>query len=195
MGFFFRNMLDGIPVFNNFSCFIKSEEIHGYIFVIIRPGLMGMQGNHITFGHTSYEFDGLVRVFCGHSIKVIDAAHHLAEVTALFPKTKSTTIDFVMPAWRLGKYKVLNLANGIRYFSVTDAKGHDIVAKKVDKNTWRVNLDKPSKLAVSYQLYANQLADRARHIDDTHAYLDGASSFIYSPVPLSIAAIWKLLFY
>ncbi|MFT5451806.1 MAG: putative metalloprotease with PDZ domain [Enterobacterales bacterium] len=125
-----------------------------------------------------------------YSIEIIDAAHHLAEVTALFPKTKSTTIDFVMPAWRLGKYKVLNLANGIRYFTVTDAKGRDIVAKKVDKNTWRVNLDKPSKLAVSYQLYANQLGSRTRHIDDTHAYLDGASSFIYSPefmdLPLTV---------
>ncbi|MFT5519820.1 MAG: putative metalloprotease with PDZ domain [Enterobacterales bacterium] len=121
-----------------------------------------------------------------YSIKVIDPAHHLAEVTALFPKTKSTTLDFVMPAWRLGKYKVLNLANGIRYFSVTDAKGHDILARKIDKNTWRVNLDKPSKLAVSYQLYANQLGARARHIDDTHAYLDGASSFIYSPEFMSL---------
>jgi len=125
-----------------------------------------------------------------YSIKITDTAHHLAEVTALFPKTTSTTIDFVMPAWRLGKYKILNLANGIRHFSVTDAKGLELVAKKIDKNTWRVVLDKPSKLAVSYQLYANQLSTRARHIDDTHAYLDGASSFIYSPefmnLPLTV---------
>lgn len=116
-----------------------------------------------------------------YSIKITDAAHHLAEVTVLFPKTEASSIDFVMPAWRLGKYKILNLANGIRLFRVTDARGTELPARKVDKNTWRVMLGKPSKLAVTYQLYANQLETRTRHIDDSHAFLDGASSFIYSP--------------
>jgi len=116
-----------------------------------------------------------------YSIEITDAAHHLAEVTVLFPQTERSTVDLIMPVWRLGKYKILDLANGLRHFKVTDARGRELAVKKIDKNTWRVNLDRPSKLAVSYQLYANQLAYRARHIDDTHAYLDGASSFIYSP--------------
>ncbi|MCP3675505.1 MAG: M61 family metallopeptidase [Gammaproteobacteria bacterium] len=134
-----------------------------------------------------------------YSIKIADADHHLAEVTVLFPHTDSKTVDFIMPAWRLGYYKVLNLANGIRHLRVTDTKGNDLKAKKVDKNTWRVYLDKPTKIAVSYQLYANQLARRARHIDDTHAYLDGVSTFIYSPefidkrltVELDVPYAWR----
>ncbi len=113
-------------------------------------------------------------------VKIIDPAHHLAEVTALFPKVEKGTIDFVMPAWRLGKYKILNLANGIRHFSVTDAKGNVLKVRKIDKNSWRVETDKPTKLVISYELYANQLETRTRHIDDTHAYLDGVSSFVYS---------------
>ncbi len=134
-----------------------------------------------------------------YSLKITDADHHLAEVTVLFPSTDSATVDFIMPAWRLGYYKVLNLANGIRHLRVTDVKGKDLKAKKVDKNTWRVHLDKPTKIAVSYQLYANQLARRARHIDDTHAYLDGVSTFIYSPefidkrltVELDVPYAWR----
>lgn len=134
-----------------------------------------------------------------YSVKITDAAHHLAEVTVLFPKTEASSIDFVMPAWRLGKYKILNLANGIRSFTVTDARGRELIARKVDKNTWRIILDRPSKLAVTYQLYANQLETRARHIDDTHAYLDGAGSFIYSPefmhlpltVTLDVPSKWR----
>jgi len=86
-----------------------------------------------------------------------------------------------MPAWRLGKYKILNLANGIRQFTVTDAKGKKLAVEKIDKNSWRVITEKPTRLAVSYELYANQLETRTRHIDDSHAYLDGVSTFIYSP--------------
>ena len=116
-----------------------------------------------------------------YSLKITDAPHHLAEVTVLFPKSEAETIDFIMPAWRLGKYTILDLANGIRNFTVTNADGKELSVKKIDKNTWRVKLSNPTKIAVSYQLYANQLNTRTRHIDDTHAYLDGASSFIYSP--------------
>jgi len=116
-----------------------------------------------------------------YSIEITDATHHLAEVTVLFPKTDNRTIDFILPAWRLGKYQILNLANGIRNFKVSDTHGDDISVQKIDKSTWRATLDKPSKLAVSYDLYANQLETRVRHIDDTHAYLDGVGTFIYSP--------------
>lgn len=114
-------------------------------------------------------------------IEITDASHHLAEVTVLFPRTESGTIDFIMPAWRLGKYQILNLANGIRNFRVSDSSGDKVYVQKIDKSTWRATLDKPSKLAVSYDLYANQLESRVRHIDDTHAYLDGVGTFIYSP--------------
>ncbi len=116
-----------------------------------------------------------------YSVEITDASHHLAEVTILFPETNAGTIDFIMPAWRLGKYQILNLANGIRKFNVSDTQGKEIAVRKIDKNTWRATLDHPSKLAVSYDLYANQLDSRSRHIDDTHAYLDGVSTFIYSP--------------
>jgi len=112
-----------------------------------------------------------------YSVKITDAAHHMAEITVLFPQTESRTIDFIMPAWRLGKYQILNLANGIRHFKVTDVRGNEVKSHRIDKNSWRVSLDKPTKLAVSYELYANQLSSRTRHIDDTHAYLDGVITF------------------
>jgi predicted metalloprotease with PDZ domain len=116
-----------------------------------------------------------------YSLKITDAPHHLAQVAAKFPPTESASMDFIMPAWRLGKYKILNLANGIRNFTVTNTNGDILKAAKIDKNTWRVQLPRPTPVTVTYQLYANQLDTRARHIDDSHAYLDGASTFVYSP--------------
>ena len=47
-----------------------------------------------------------------YSLRITDAPHHLAQVAAKFPPTDSVSMDFIMPAWRLGKYKILNMANG-----------------------------------------------------------------------------------
>ena len=46
---------------------------------------------------------------------------------------------------------------------------------------WQVALTKPTQVTVNYQLYANELGQRTRHISSTHAYLDSSSVFMYSP--------------
>lgn len=115
-----------------------------------------------------------------YRVEINDPNHHYAEVAVLFPKTEQQHLDIIMPSWRLGYYKILDLANGIRHMSATDSNGNNLPIQKINKYTWRVQLDKPTKVAVTYQLYANLLARRARHIDDSHAFLDGVSSFVYS---------------
>ena len=116
-----------------------------------------------------------------YELEVTNADQHYAEITVLFPTTSQEYLDVVMPSWRLGKYQVLNLANGIRDLSASDSSGTELPVKKIDKNTWRIFLHEPTKIVVTYELYANQLKTRTRHIDDTHAYLDGVSTFIYAP--------------
>src|SRR5438874_2490739 len=51
-----------------------------------------------------------------YQLRISDAAHHLAEVSATFPAATGTTLDVQMPIWRTGRYEVLNLANGVRRF-------------------------------------------------------------------------------
>ena len=45
---------------------------------------------------------------------------------------------------------------------------------KTDKGTWRVTTKPGDAVTVQYELYANMLGERTRHIDDTHAYLDAS---------------------
>ena len=89
-------------------------------------------------------------------------------------------LDVKMPAWRTGRYNILNLANGVSGFTATDAQGRPLQWQKVDKSTWRIQLPQATPVRVRYNLYANELALRTRHIDDSHAYLDASAVFMYA---------------
>lgn len=115
-----------------------------------------------------------------YTLHITEPAHHLAEVTATFPKSSGLAVDFKLPAWRTGRYEILNLANGVSHFEAKDSKGRALTWEKVEKSTWRVHLDKPDEISLSYQVYANQLTKRTRHIDETHAYIDASGFFMFS---------------
>ncbi|GAA5219200.1 PDZ domain-containing protein [Corallincola platygyrae] len=108
-----------------------------------------------------------------------DPSHHLAEVT-IKQSVNAGDVSFYLPVWRTGKYRVLPLANGIRQFSATDQSGQPLFWEKEDKSQWQVNVPKAGEITVKYQLYANMLGDRVRHIDDSHAYLDASGVFMYT---------------
>jgi len=108
--------------------------------------------------------------------------HHIAKVTIDFDAVIDDQVNFYLPTWRTGRYKVLNLANGIREFSAIDEQGKTLPWKKTTKDTWQVNGVKNKKIQLSYQIYANQLALRTRHIDDSHAFIDNSTVVMYSDV-------------
>lgn len=120
------------------------------------------------------------------------AIHHLGDVTVKFDKTNQSYIDAKLPAWRTGRYNILNLANGVRRFEAQSEDGEALKWEKVDKSTWRVYLDGPTEVTLSYQVYANELGLRARHIDDSHAYIDASGFFMFNEAQRSEAVTVQL---
>ncbi len=114
-----------------------------------------------------------------YQINITQPIHHLAEVTIKFPKGHEQ-LELFLPVWRTGNYKVINQANGIRKFRVKGNDDSHLNWQRVSKSQW--NIDNPSKesVIVKYELYANELAKRSRHIDSTHAYLDATATFMYA---------------
>jgi len=92
--------------------------------------------------------------------------HHTGIVTTDFPVTDGPYLDVKMAAWRTGRYTIMNLANGVSQFAATDAGGKSLPWEKIDKSTWRIRLGNPTAVHVRYELYANELGSRTRHIDD-----------------------------
>ncbi|MBB1379493.1 M61 family metallopeptidase [Pseudoalteromonas sp. SR43-2] len=115
-----------------------------------------------------------------YSLEISQPQHHLGDVSVEFPKTAQAHLDIKLPAWRTGRYEMLNLANGIRYFKAKDEDGKELKWEKIDHSTWRVHLNEPTEVNVDYQVYANELGKRARHIDDSHAFIDASGFFMFS---------------
>ena len=124
--------------------------------------------------------------------------HHIGVVSMTLP-AGSSQVTVMMPAWRTGKYKILDLANGVRQFSALDAQGKQLTWQHLDKSSWQINNPKAGAITVKYQVYANQLGTRTRHIDDSHAYIDATGVFMYQPerrdedikVTLTVPKAWK----
>jgi predicted metalloprotease with PDZ domain len=134
-----------------------------------------------------------------YAIDLTSPEHHLGQVSTVFPATPGPYLDVKMAAWRPGRYSILDLANGVRRFSATDSQGRPLRWQKVDKSTWRIHLGRPTSVRIGYELYANELGLRTRHIDDSHAYLDAAAVFMYADryrgdevsVALNVPRGWK----
>ncbi|MGL1959447.1 MAG: PDZ domain-containing protein [Colwellia sp.] len=122
----------------------------------------------------------ITKAAVGVNISITQPEHHLAKITLTFEKSKKNKTDFHLPSWRTGRYEILNIANGIRHFSAKSDQGKKLSWHKIDKDTWQVDNTAHKKIQISYQVYANQLAQRTRHIDDSHAYLDASSVVMYS---------------
>jgi predicted metalloprotease with PDZ domain len=134
-----------------------------------------------------------------YAIDLTSPEHHLGQVRIAFPATSGAFLDVKMPAWRPGRYTILDLANGVRRFAATDAQGRPLAWEKIDKSTWRIHLPRPTAVHVGYELYANELGLRTRHIDDSHAFLDASATFMYADryraddvtVELKVLPQWK----
>lgn len=113
-------------------------------------------------------------------ISVVNPQHHYASVKIEFDEQLTTEqASFHLPTWRTGRYEILNLANGIRDFSALDQQGNKLTWLKTDKDTWQVQNTLNKKITISYQVYANQLGKRTRHIDDSHAFIDASTVVMY----------------
>jgi len=93
----------------------------------------------------------------------------------------SPTLDLALPVWRTGRYAVINPAGTVNGVRAQGHAGKILPISKLDKTTWRVHTGDCPEIEIRYGVYANSLADRTRHVDDTHAFLSGATVFFYIP--------------
>jgi predicted metalloprotease with PDZ domain len=79
-----------------------------------------------------------------------------------------------MPVWTPGSYLVREYA---RHVEALQAEA-PASARKIRKNAWSVQTAGGGQVVVRYRLYANELTVRTSHVDDSHAFLVGAATFM-----------------
>ncbi|MEW5931568.1 MAG: PDZ domain-containing protein [Gemmatimonadota bacterium] len=103
-------------------------------------------------------------------------------------------VDLVMPTWTPGSYMVREFARHVLSLRAEDGAGAPLRWTKTDKLTWRVEAPADGALRVRYRVYAHELSVRSSHLDASHGYVNGASTFLYAagrerdPVRLEVEA-------
>jgi len=124
----------------------------------------------------------------------------MVDIRMVIRNVAGPMIDVAMPVWRPGRYEVLNPAGGVRDVRAVTSAGRSLPIVKTDKTTWHMTTGGAEEVTVTYRVYANSLGDRTRHVDDTHAFLSGATVFFHVPdrlkdpvlVNIEAPASWKI---
>lgn len=120
---------------------------------------------------------------------------HYFEVEVTFSGLPASepSFELSMPAWRTGRYLILDFAGGVVNFTASDGNKKSLSWEKADKDTWRIAKGSSQSVKAIYKVYANEFSLRTRGLNDEGAFLDGASVFMYSEphrnVPLTLTVV------
>lgn len=120
------------------------------------------------FAQTSLRFD----------VSFSEPQAHYADIKMEIAGFQQEYIDLKMPVWTPGSYLVREYARNLEGFEACDAEGNPLEVKKIDKHTWRV-FHRSSPAVVNYRLYGFEISVRTNIIDDAHAFLSPAATFLY----------------
>jgi len=87
--------------------------------------------------------------------------------------------ELVMPSWTPGSYLMREFPRNVVQFEATDGARNALRSEKTDKNRWRVEAPPDGTLRARWIVHADELTVRTSHVDATHAYINGASVFMY----------------
>jgi len=104
---------------------------------------------------------------------------HLYEVRLRVQDWQASVMDLKMPVWTPGSYLVREYAKNLQDFSVLDIDERSIPWCKKSKNHWQIDTTGITDITVHYRIFANELTVRTNHLDQTHAYFNGAATFLY----------------
>jgi predicted metalloprotease with PDZ domain len=129
-----------------------------------------------------------------YHLAITEPAQHLLDVTIDVAEVSAAHLDFVLPTWTPGSYLIREYARHVQEVVAT-AGEEPAVCQKIDKQTWRVvaggSEDAPRAVRLRYRVYGNELTVRTNHVDDTHAHVIPAATFMYvagaSDQPLTVS--------
>jgi len=113
-----------------------------------------------------------------YTLTLAQPAQHLLDVTIEVSAVQAEALDFVLPTWTPGSYLIREYARHVQEVSATT--GDRVLSwQKTDKQTWRVATEGADRVRLSYRVYGNELTVRTSHVDDTHAHVMPAATFMY----------------
>jgi len=104
---------------------------------------------------------------------------HYLHVEMTCTDQKADFIEFKMPVWTPGYYKVQNLAKNVVNFHASNGQQVPLSFVKTLKNTWRVSTKGQKTVVVSYDVYANNLFVAESYVDESQAFISPNGVFMF----------------
>jgi len=95
---------------------------------------------------------------------------HTFDVTLVLKNVADGPMDFVMPVWAPGAYRIAEFERNITTIEAADAKG-PLGLSKVRKNAWRVEA-RGEPLRVKYSVYSFERTTAVSYLDTDHALIN-----------------------
>lgn len=112
-----------------------------------------------------------------YTLSFAEAQAHYVDVEMEVSSNKEQVL-LKMPVWAPGSYLVREFSRHVEGFEASQGD-KKLSFKKVNKNTWQIQNTGKSAFKVKYKVYAFELTVRTSFIDESHAYLNGTSIFMY----------------
>ncbi|PVH23909.1 M61 family metallopeptidase [Sphingobacterium corticibacter] len=113
-----------------------------------------------------------------YTLSFTEPQAHYVEVSLSLQGFEADFIDLKMPVWTPGSYLVREFARHVESFSAEQDNGKLLQQEKISKNTWRVYHQQKDTI-VRYRVYGFETSVRTNFIDDTHAFISPAGTFLF----------------
>jgi predicted metalloprotease with PDZ domain len=114
-----------------------------------------------------------------YSITLPERQAHRVHVQLSLTDAPAGGFTLAMPVWTPGSYLVREYSRHVLDHAARDDRGAALPVEKLDKNSWRVDTRGARTVHVDYVLYANERSVRTSHVDDRHAFLSSAATFLF----------------
>lgn len=112
-----------------------------------------------------------------YHVEVSSIAGHTFDVRLRIENPNKNGQIIKLPAWIPGSYMIRDFAKNITTISAADDAGNNLIIKKLDKQTWKIQ-EVNSSITVKYQVYAFDFSVRGAYINDEIAFFNGTNMFL-----------------
>ena len=109
-----------------------------------------------------------------YSVSFPDVKSHYVSIVVTFNSDGREYVDFKVPVWTPGSYKVREFSNAFENVSA-----ENLETQRLNKNTWRILTKGKSQVRLSYDVYCFTVSVRQSYADEYYAFLHGVSVFGY----------------
>lgn len=121
-----------------------------------------------------------------YKLSIPNPDNHLVNIKITAKRDSSDKkLTFFIPSWSPGSYLMREYGKNVRWFKAESANGERIFHEQIERGQWELDWEKSQlkkdqelEFSVEYEIYCHELTVRTSHVDASHAFIHGPSTFM-----------------